>query len=137
MRISEEIDALYTMGFNPTIFLVVPRIIAAIIVVPLLTVFSDFFAISGGLVVGLFLLDLSPNIYIEQTIEAITLSEVMWGIVKSIVFAMLITWTGCLRGFQVRGGADAVGNAATSAVVSSIFLIILFDSIFAVIRSYW
>jgi phospholipid/cholesterol/gamma-HCH transport system permease protein len=137
MRISEEIDALYTMGFNPTVFLVVPRITAAIIVVPLLTLFSDFFAISGGLVVGLFMLELSPGIYIEQTIESITLFEVIWGLSKSIVFAVLITWTGCLRGFQVRGGADSVGNAATSAVVSSIFLIILFDSIFAVIRSYW
>ena len=137
MRISEEIDALYTMGFNPTLFLVVPRIIACAIVIPLLTVFSDFFAISGGLVVGLFMLELSPNIYIEQTIETITLFEVIWGMVKSFVFALLITWTGCLRGFQVRGGAASVGNAATSAVVSSIFLIILFDSIFAVIRSYW
>jgi phospholipid/cholesterol/gamma-HCH transport system permease protein len=137
MRISEEIDALYTMGFNPTLFLVVPRVIACAIVVPLLTVFSDFFAIAGGLVVGLFMLELSPNIYIEQTIETITLFEVIWGMIKSIVFALLITWTGCLRGFQVRGGAASVGNAATSAVVSSIFLIILFDSIFAVIRSYW
>jgi phospholipid/cholesterol/gamma-HCH transport system permease protein len=137
MRISEEIDALYTMGFNPTVFLVVPRVIASVIVVPLLTLFSDFFAISGGLVVGLSLLGLSPGIYIEQTIESITIFEVIWGMVKSVVFALLITWTGCLRGFQVRGGAASVGNAATSAVVSSIFLIILFDSIFAVIRSYW
>lgn len=137
MRISEEVDALYVMGFNPTIFLVVPRVIATLIVIPLLTLFSDFFAISGGLVVGLFMLDLSPNAYIEQTIETVTLFEVIWGMVKSVVFALLITWTGCLRGFQVRGGAAAVGNAATSAVVSSIFLIILFDSIFAVIRSYW
>jgi phospholipid/cholesterol/gamma-HCH transport system permease protein len=137
MRISEEIDALYTMGFNPTIFLVIPRVIASVIAVPILTLFSDFFAISGGLVVGLFILELSPGIYIEQTIESITLFEVIWGMAKSIVFALLITWTGCLRGFQVRGGAASVGNAATSAVVSSIFLIILFDSIFAVIRSYW
>ena len=103
----------------------------------LVTAPPDFFAISGGLVVGLFMLELSPNIYIEQTIETITLFEVIWGMLKSIVFALLITWTGCLRGFQVRGGAASVGNAATSAVVSSIFLIILFDSIFAVIRSYW
>ncbi len=137
MRISEEIDALFTMGFNPTIFLVVPRVIASVIVVPLLTLFSDFFAIAGGLMVGLFMLELSPSMYIEQTLQSITLFEVIWGMAKSIVFALLITWTGCLRGFQVRGGAASVGNAATSAVVSSIFLIILFDSIFAVIRSYW
>jgi phospholipid/cholesterol/gamma-HCH transport system permease protein len=67
----------------------------------------------------------------------LTLFEVVWGMLKSVVFALLIGWTGCLRGFQVRGGAASVGNAATSAVVSSIFLIILFDSMFAVIRSYW
>jgi phospholipid/cholesterol/gamma-HCH transport system permease protein len=137
MEISEEIDALFVMGFQPTLFLAVPRIIALIIVVPLLTLFSDIFAVAGGLVVGVSILDLSPNAYISQTIETITLFEVMWGLSKSVVFASLIAWIGCLRGFQARGGASAVGNAATSAVVSSIFLIILFDSFFAVIRSYW
>ena len=137
MKISEEIDALFTMGFNTTIFLAVPRIIACIIVVPILTLFSDLFAISGGLLVGVSLLDLSTTSYINQTMETLTLFEVMWGMGKSFVFAVLIAWIGCLRGFQTRGGADSVGNAATSAVVSSIFLIILFDSIFAVIRSYW
>jgi len=137
MRITEEIDALFTMGFNPTIFLAVPRIIACIIVVPLLTLFSDVFAISGGLLVGVFMLDLTTTSYINQTMETLTLFEVMWGMGKSFVFAALIAWIGCLRGFQARGGADSVGNAATSAVVSSIFLIILFDSIFAVLRSFW
>ncbi len=137
MKISEEIDALFTMGFNTTIFLAVPRIIACIIVVPILTLFSDLFAISGGLMVGVFMLDLSTTSYINQTMETLTLFEVMWGLGKSFVFAALIAWIGCLRGFQTRGGADSVGNAATSAVVSSIFLIILFDSIFAVLRSYW
>ncbi|MBW1746178.1 MAG: MlaE family lipid ABC transporter permease subunit [Deltaproteobacteria bacterium] len=137
MKISEEIDALFTMGFNTTIFLGVPRIIACIIVVPILTLFSDLFAISGGLMVGVFMLDLSTTSYINQTMETLTLFEVMWGLGKSFVFAALIAWIGCLRGFQTRGGADSVGNAATSAVVSSIFLIILFDSIFAVLRSYW
>jgi phospholipid/cholesterol/gamma-HCH transport system permease protein len=137
MRISDEIDALYVMGFNPTLFLAVPRILAALIVVPLLTLFADLFAIAGGLFVGVFMLNLTPGSYISQTIETITLFEVLWSLVKSVVFAALIAWTGCLRGFQVRGGAAGVGNAATSAVVSSIFLIILFDSLFAVIRSYW
>lgn len=137
MQISEEIDALFTMGFNPTLFLAVPRVVAAVIVVPLLTLFADFFAITGGLVVGVLMLDLTPGSYINQTLDALTLFEVLWGMMKSVIFALLIAWTGCLRGFQVRGGAASVGNAATSAVVSSIFLIILFDSIFAVIRSYW
>lgn len=137
MKISEEIDALFAMGFQPTLFLAVPRIIASIIVVPILTFFSDIFAILGGLVVGVLMLDLTPQSYIAQTIETLTLFEVMWGLMKSVVFAVLIACIGCLRGFEARGGASAVGNAATSAVVSSIFLIILFDSIFAVIRSYW
>ena len=137
MKISEEIDALVTMGFDPTLFLAVPRIFASMIVVPILTLFSDLFAISGGLIVGFFMLDLTPNTYLKQSIEALSLFEVTWSMIKSTVFAALISWVGCLRGFQASGGAASVGNAATSAVVTSIFLIILFDSLFAVIRSYW
>jgi len=136
MKISEEIDALFVMGFDPTLFLAVPRILASIIVVPLLTLFSDIFAIAGGLVVGVLILDLTMSSYITQTIKVLTLFEVVWGMSKSAVFAVIISWVGCLRGFQTRGGADAVGNAATSAVVSGIFLIILFDSMFAVGRSF-
>jgi phospholipid/cholesterol/gamma-HCH transport system permease protein len=137
MRISDEIDALFTMGISPTLFLVVPRIIAAVLVVPLLTIFADLFAIFGGLVISVSMLDLTASTYISQTIKSLDMFEFTWGLIKSIVFAALIAWIGCLRGFQVRGGASGVGNAATSAVVSGIFLIILFDSIFAVIRSYW
>jgi len=137
MKISEEVDALFSMGFDPTLFLVVPRMIASIMVVPILTLFSDIFAITGGLVIGVMMLKLSPGAYITQTIDTLTLTEIIWSFAKSIVFATLISWVACLRGFQAQGGAASVGNAATSAVVSSIFLIILFDSIFAVIRSYW
>jgi phospholipid/cholesterol/gamma-HCH transport system permease protein len=137
MRISDEIDALFSMGISPTLFLVVPRIIAAVVVVPLLTLFSDLFAIFGGLVISVSMLDLTASTYISQTFKSLDLFEFSWGLMKSVVFAALIAWIGCLRGFQVRGGASGVGNAATSAVVSGIFLIILFDSIFAVIRSYW
>ena len=136
MKISEEIDALFVMGFDPTLFLAVPRILASIVVVPLLTLFSNIFAIAGGLVVGVLILDLTMSSYITQTIKVLTLFEVVWGMSKSAVFAVIISWIGCLRGFQTRGGADAVGNAATSAVVSGIFLIILFDSMFAVGRSF-
>jgi phospholipid/cholesterol/gamma-HCH transport system permease protein len=137
MRISDEIDALFTMGISPTQFLVVPRIIAAVIVVPLLTLFADIFAIFGGLVISVSMLDLTVSTYISQTIKTLDMFEFSWGLMKSVIFAALVAWIGCLRGFQVRGGASEVGNAATSAVVSGIFLIILFDSIFAVIRSYW
>ncbi len=137
MKITEEIDALSVMGFDPNLFLVMPRMIAAMVVVPLLTVFASLFAIAGGLVIGVTVLNLSPDAYIGQTIDSLTLFELMWGLSKSVIFAIIIALTGCLRGFQARGGASAVGNAATSAVVTSIFLIILFDSIFAVIRSFW
>ena len=137
MKISEEVDALFTMGFDLTRFLVIPKIIASVIVVPFLTLFADVFAILGGLVVGVFMLDLTANAYMAQTIKTLTLFDVFWGVFKSGVFALLIAWIGCLRGFQVRGGAASVGQATTSAVVSSIFLIIVTDSIFSVILRYW
>ena len=137
MKVSEEVDALFAMGFNPTVFLVIPRMIASLIVVPILTIFADISAICGGLVIGVFMLDLSPNTYITETIEVLTIQDFCWGFLKSIVFAVLISMIGCLRGFRATGGAASVGKAATSAVVASIFMIIFFDSIFAVMRSYW
>jgi phospholipid/cholesterol/gamma-HCH transport system permease protein len=137
MKISDEVDALFTMGFDPTRFLIVPKILASVITVPILTLFSDLFAIMGGLVVGVFMLDLTVNAYMTQTLKTLTLFDVFWGFLKAAVFALLIAGIGCLRGFQVRGGAAEVGQATTSAVVSSIFLIILADSVFAVILRYW
>jgi phospholipid/cholesterol/gamma-HCH transport system permease protein len=137
MKISDEVDALFTMGFEPTRFLVVPKVIASVITVPILVLFSDLFAIFGGLVVGVFMLDLTTNAYIAQTLKTLTVFDVFWGFLKAAVFALLIAGIGCLRGFQVRGGAAEVGKATTSAVVSSIFLIILADAVFAVILRYW
>ena len=137
MKISEEVDALFTMGFEPTRFLVLPKLVASLITVPILTLFSNIFAITGGLVVGVFMLDLTTNSYITQTIKTLTIFDISLGFFKSGVFALLIALVGCLRGFQVKGGAAAVGQATTSAVVSSIFLIILSDSVFAVILRYW
>ncbi len=137
MQISEEIDALHTMGFDPVRFLALPRVTASLVMVPVLTLFSDLFAIAGGLMVGTLMLDLTASAYISKTLATLTLFDTLWGMFKSVVFAFLISWVGCLRGFQARGGPSAVGRAATSSVVTSIFLIILFDSIFAVIRSTW
>ena len=137
MKISEEVDALFTMGFNPVLFLVLPKLVAAVIMVPILTLFSDLFAIVGGLIVGISMLDLTVSSYVAQTIKTLTLFDVFWGVFKSVVFAVLITGIGCLRGFQVGGGAAGVGQATTSAVVSSIFLIILTDSVFSVLLRYW
>ena len=137
MKISEEVDALATMGIDPHIFLVLPRMIASFLVVPLLTLFSDVFAIAGGLLVGVSMLDLTVSGYINQTISALDLFDVFWGVSKAGIFALLISWTGCLRGFQVSGGAAGVGRATTSAVVTSIFLIILSDSLLVVMLRYW
>lgn len=137
MKISEEVDALFTMGFDPTGFLVMPKIIASMIVVPFLTLFSDIFAIIGGLIVGVFMLDLTAHAYLTQTINSLSLFDVFLGFTKGGVFALLIAWIGCFRGFQARGGAAAVGQATTSAVVSSIFLIIVTDSVLAIIIQYW
>ncbi|MBW2622658.1 MAG: MlaE family lipid ABC transporter permease subunit [Deltaproteobacteria bacterium] len=137
MQVSEEVDALYTMGFEPALFLVVPKVLAALIVIPMLTLFADLFGLLGSLVVGVFLLNLTPNAYMEQSIRFLTLTDLYWTFFKSGVFALLITWISCFRGFQVKGGAASVGQATTSAVVSSLFLIIMSDSIFAVIRVYW
>ncbi len=136
MKVNEEVDALTTMGFNPVRFLAVPKIFAAILVVPLLTFFSDFFAIVGGMVVGIFGLDLTFSTYSQQTSWALTVFDIGTGVAKSVVFAILIAGIGCHRGFQARGGAESVGNATTSAVVSGLFLIIVTDSLFAVVLNY-
>ena len=137
MKISEEVDALSTMNINPNFFLVLPRMFAAFLVMPVLTLFSDLFAIAGGLLVGVTMLDLTVSGYTNQTINSLTLFDVFWGVFKSGIFAILISWTGCLKGFQVRGGAAGVGKATTSAVVTSIFLIVLSDSLLVVILRYW
>jgi phospholipid/cholesterol/gamma-HCH transport system permease protein len=136
MKVNEEVDALVAMGFDPTRFLAVPKVLAAMATVPLLTVFADVFAILGGLVVGVAGLDLTLYTYIQQTLDALRLFDIVSSLIKSVVFAMLISGIGCQRGFQVRGGAQAVGMATTSAVVAAMFLIIVADSAFAVLLYY-
>jgi phospholipid/cholesterol/gamma-HCH transport system permease protein len=136
MRVNEEVDALITMGFNPTRFLTIPKLLAAMFVVPILTGFSSFFAVLGGMVVGVLGLNLTIFTYVQQTMNAIEMFDVVSGLIKSVVFAAFIAAIGCQRGFKVRGGAEAVGNATTSAVVSAIFLIVVIDSTFAIILHY-
>jgi phospholipid/cholesterol/gamma-HCH transport system permease protein len=136
MMINEEVDALTTMGFDPVRFLVIPKVLASVIVVPLLTVYSAFFGIIGGMMVGVLGLDLTAHGYIQQSIDSFNVFDVVSSLIKSIVFAILISGIACQRGFQVRGGADAVGEATTAAVVSAIFLIILANSAFAIILYY-
>jgi phospholipid/cholesterol/gamma-HCH transport system permease protein len=136
MKVNEEVDALVTMGFDPVRFLAIPKVFASILVVPLLTFFSDLFGILGGMTVGVLGLDLTIHTYAQQTSWALEVFDVVSGVVKSMVFAILIAGIGCQRGFQASGGAEAVGNATTSAVVAGLFLIIVADSTFAIILNY-
>ena len=132
MVVNEEVDALNTMGFDPVRFLAVPKVLATIIVVPILTIYADFFGVIGGLIVGITGLDLTAHTYLAQSLKTIKLFDIVTSLIKAAVFAGLIAGIGCQRGFQVRSGAQDVGKYTTSAVVSAIFLIVVADSIFAV-----
>jgi phospholipid/cholesterol/gamma-HCH transport system permease protein len=121
------------MGISPMQFLVLPRMLALILMMPLLTVYADLVGILGGAVVGIGMLGLSPTQYFEQTKGAVHLSDFFIGIVKSSVFGVVVALAGCLRGMQSGRSAAAVGLAATSAVVTSIVLIIVLDGFFAVL----
>lgn len=132
MKMAEEIDALQTMGLNSTQFLMVPRIIAMVIAVPILTLVADFTGIFGGWFVGVTIVDLGSWQYIRQTTEAISLGDVMRGLTKSAVFAFLIAYVGCFLGIRVEGGAEGVGRSTTNSVVVSIFLIVLANLVFTI-----
>lgn len=136
MMVNEEVDALVTMGFNPTRFLALPKVLAAMLVVPLLTLYADFFGILGGMTVGVLGFDLTVFTYVTQTIKSISIFDIVSSLFKTVVFAILIAGIGCQRGFCVRGGAEAVGKYTTSAVVAALFLIIVADSLFAIIFYY-
>jgi phospholipid/cholesterol/gamma-HCH transport system permease protein len=133
MRVSEEIDALETMGFNPMRFLVVPRVVAVVAVMPALVLFSDLAGMFGGLLIGVFSLKLSVSGYLNETKYALTFAHLSSGLVKSLALGAAVALIGCMRGFQVRGGADSVGHYTTSAVVTGIFLIIFLDAVFTVV----
>jgi len=136
MKVNDEVDALITMGFDPIRFLVVPKMIATVIVVPLLTLYADLFGILGGMIVGIAGLDLTAYTYLQVSQRSITVFYVNASLIKAAVFAVIVSWIGCQRGFQVRGGVEEVGAATTSAVVTSILLIVVVDSAFAVVLHY-
>ncbi len=136
MRVNEEIDALSTMGFEPIKFLAVPKVLAAVLVVPLLTLYADLLGILGGLFVGIVGMDLTAQAYLQQTRESLEVFDIVSSLFKSMCFAVMISGVSCHHGFQAKGGAQAVGSATTSAVVSSIFLIIVADSAFAIMLHY-
>jgi len=133
MKVTQEIDAFTTMGFSPLEFLVLPRVIALVLMMPLLCVYSDLIGVLGGAVVGLGMLDLSWTTYIGETLKAISLTDLFGGVFKSSVYGVLIALSGCLRGIQCGNSSSAVGDAATSAVVTGIVAIVGACGVFAVV----
>ncbi|MCH9696649.1 MAG: ABC transporter permease [Gammaproteobacteria bacterium] len=133
MQANGEIDALQTMGISPMDYLVLPRTLALILVIPLLCIYADLLGIFGGFLVGIFMLDLMPIEYINQTIGALSLNHFFVGIFKAFVFGFLIAFAGCFRGLHSGTSASAVGSATTSAVVTAIILVVIADAILTVI----
>jgi phospholipid/cholesterol/gamma-HCH transport system permease protein len=135
MKVNEEIDALITMGLDPVRFLVVTRMLAAVIMTPLLTLFADLIGVMGGSIV-LLSLGYSFATYFRQIFSMVTYVDLIGGLVKSIVFGLLVAGIGCLRGLQTEIGASAVGESTTRAVVGGIVLIVVTDGIFSVVYYY-
>ncbi|MDB6115854.1 MAG: hypothetical protein JWQ62_2799 [Lacunisphaera sp.] len=133
MKANEEIDALETLGVSPVDFLVMPRIGALMVMMPLLALYSNCLGILGGMVISRSILDIPSNLYWSETKSIIDLSDLATGLIKAATFGMLIGVSGCLRGLQADRSAAGVGQAATSAVVTGIFLLVVADSVYAVI----
>jgi phospholipid/cholesterol/gamma-HCH transport system permease protein len=133
MQVNEEIDAYTTLGISPMEFLVLPRMLALVLMMPLLCVYADLLGILGGVVVATGMLDVSLVEYVNETRAAVSLTDFGLGVVKSGIFGVLIALAGCLRGMQCGRSASAVGDAATSAVVTGIVFIIATDGLLAVI----
>jgi len=124
MKVTEQIDALKTLSAEPISYLVVPRIISGIIMLPLLIIFADIIGIMGGWFIGVQSLEFNGSVYMQNTINFLEISDVTSGIIKASVFGLLITLMGCYQGFHSKGGAQGVGRATTNAVVSSSVLIL-------------
>ena len=133
MKVTQEIDALTTMGISPLEFLVLPRVLALVLMMPLLCLFADLIGILGGMFVGVTMLGLSPGSYLRETISTLTLANLFGGLLKGIVYGTLIAIAGCLRGFQCGNSSSAVGDAATQAVVMSIVMVVVACGLFAVV----
>ncbi len=130
MTVSEEIDALEAMGLNSIRFLVVPKYLALLVMMPCLTLVSDLMGILGGAVFEVYQLDQTFRMFLTATRDSLVMRDITTGLIKSLVFGLIITMVGCHEGFSVKGGAEGVGKATTSSVVMSIFLIIFADVIF-------
>jgi phospholipid/cholesterol/gamma-HCH transport system permease protein len=125
MQVTEQIDALYTLAINPVKYLVVPRFLASLIVMPILTTFVDIIGIMGGYLVSVLLLGSNPTVYIRRTYDYLDLEDVYIGLLKACIFGMIIATIGCYQGINTRGGAEGVGKATTNAVVLSSLLILI------------
>jgi phospholipid/cholesterol/gamma-HCH transport system permease protein len=132
MKANEEIDALRTFGFNPFDFLVLPRLLALVLMMPLLTIYSNALGILGGMLVGLSE-GIAPELYWHQTLASLNLTNSSLGVFKSVFFGVAIAVSGCMMGMQAGKSSAAVGEATTSAVVSGITAVVVLDSAFAVI----
>ena len=135
MQVNEEIDALKTLGVDPMDFLVLPRMLALILMMPLLTVYANVLGIFGGVLVGVGMLDITPTQYWNQTVAWLRPADLALGVGKSAIFGVIIAISGCLRGIQCGRNAAAVGAAATSAVVTAIVWIVVADGLFAVVTN--
>jgi phospholipid/cholesterol/gamma-HCH transport system permease protein len=133
MKVNREIDALATMGIDPMGFLVLPRMLALFLMMPLLCLYADLVGIIGGGLVAVTMLHLSWTTYYNETVSALTLTQIWGGVFKTAVYGALVAVSGCLRGMECGNSAAAVGEATTSAVVTSIVLIIGACGVFAVV----
>jgi len=133
MKVTEQIDALRAMGISPVRYLVAPRILAALVMLPVLTIYSDAIAIFGGYVVAVASLDVPSPVYLRGLQEFFRLKDLLSGLLKAVFFGGIIGMMGCYFGFQTEGGAEGVGRATTRAVVSSCVLILVLDYVLATI----
>jgi len=129
MKVGEEVDALTVMGIDPIRFLVVPRVFALLVMLPCLTIICDVMGMLGGFLIGTLGSGINVYLYIENNFDALIIKDISTGLVKSVIFSLVIAIISCYEGLSVRGGADAVGKATTQAVVNSIILIIILDSV--------
>ena len=133
MRVTEQIDALESMGINPIRYLVMPRVLACLFMVPLLVVFANFVAIAGALIVSMVGVDVSSETFLNGFRNSFQLSDFINGLIKAGVFGLIIGLVGCYEGFNTQGGAQGVGRATTTSVVISSVLILVFNFVFAII----
>jgi phospholipid/cholesterol/gamma-HCH transport system permease protein len=133
MKVTEEIDALKIMAFDPVEFVLAPKYLAALIAVPCLSIVSNLFGILAGGLFMFFSTHLGLPLYFRYVLTSIQLRDVLAGLIKSVAFATIIAQVGCLEGLRVRGGPDAVGRSTTTAVVRSTFLVIVADAVFTAI----